>query len=131
MRLVKLPDNGWVNPEKVVRISQGSGRIDADWITIHLIDEDSVTIKGGYTIDQVASIIMETQFAVIDDDLVVNKSQVESVSPILADMPDGTSANKVKLRMASGQVWVTDSDIEDVLDQLDGIPFFREEESRE
>jgi hypothetical protein len=126
MRLVKLPDNGWVNPEMVVRISQGTGQINADWITIHLIDEDSVTIKGGYTIDQVASIFIDTDFKVIEDDLVVNKNQVAAVRVLVEDGDDHDPVVTTVLQLANGGILETDSDIDEVLGQLDGIPFFRE-----
>ena len=131
MRLVKLPDNSWVNSEEIVQIVERTGQIrggvqDKPDVVIILANEDTVRVHG-YDIDQVASLIMETQFAVIDNDLIVNKSQVESIHVRVMTEEGQDPKVYTELKMVSGAVHFTDSDIEDVLGQLDGVPFFREE----
>lgn len=126
MRLVKLPDNSWVNPEEVVRITESEK--NPKTINIQLANDEWIAIRG-YDIDQVASVFLTPIFAVIDDDLIVNKNHVEAVR-IITEALDDSSDPRVhtELQMASGRLLFTDIDIDEVLNQLDGIPFFREAE---
>jgi hypothetical protein len=124
MRLVKLPDNSWVNPEEVVRIIETEQKT----IQIRLANDEWIDIKG-HNIDQVASVFLTPVFAVIDDDLIVNKNHVESVHISTQDLDDSSDPRVfTELRMVSGRVLVTNIDIDEVLNQLDGIPFFGEVE---
>jgi hypothetical protein len=124
MRLVKLPDNSWVNPEEVVRIIETEQKT----IQVRLANDEWIDIKG-HNIDQVASVFLTPVFAVIDDDLIVNKNHVESVHISTQDLDDSSDPRVfTELRMVSGRVLVTNIDIDEVLNQLDGIPFFREVE---
>jgi hypothetical protein len=124
MRLVKLPDNSWVNPEEVVRIIETEQKT----IQIRLANDEWIDIKG-HNIDQVASVFLTPVFAVLDDDLVVNKSQVESIHIRVEDHGDGKDPRAyTELRMVSGRVVPIVLALDLVLDQLDGIPFFGEVE---
>lgn len=123
MKLVKLPSGQWINPQRVLRIIENTG---AGTVEIRMTNDEWITVRG-FDIDQVASVIIDTDFKVIDDELTVNKTLVEAVV-VYAD-PDGVDPEDVKigLQMSSRNVHFTTASLEAVLGQLDGVPFFRGE----